>query len=122
MSLDIKGQVFNSWTVPAKAGDTVKIRIEQSLKHNGDNNELLNLTGPNEVSLVVQGPQLAIEPSDILGVYPAPGSEDSPDEYFPHIALAGRTLPWERKGPKDHLPWMALLLIAENELAGGARA
>ena len=63
MSVDVKGQVFNSFKPPAKAGDTVKIKVTQSLKDTkgtpeklGDDQEMLSLSGPNEVTLAVQGP------------------------------------------------------------------
>jgi hypothetical protein len=46
----------------------------------------------------VEGPQLQLTPADVAGVYPAAGSEESPDEFLPHIALERRTLPWERIG------------------------
>jgi hypothetical protein len=39
--------------------------------------------GASKVKFVVEGPQLKLTPDDIGGVYPAPGSEDSPDEFLP---------------------------------------
>ena len=51
------------------------------------------------MQLTIDGPQFKLDPSDISGVYPAPNSEESPDEFLPHVALKRRTLPWERRGP-----------------------
>src|SRR5258705_230610 len=81
----------------------------------GDMN-LLSLTGPNAVKIQVSGPQTSLTEADISGVYPAPGSTNSPDEFLPHIALNRRTLPWERKGPNNTKPWLALLLVKDSEL------
>jgi hypothetical protein len=83
-------------------------------------NNQINLTGPTSISIQVTGPQVALTEADISGVYPAPGSTDSPDDFLPHIALNRRTLPWERSGPKGQKPWLALLLVKDSELNAGA--
>ena len=49
--------------------------------------------------MTIEGPQVSLNPADIAGVYPAPDSDDSPDEFLPHIAFTRHTLPWERFGP-----------------------
>jgi hypothetical protein len=65
----------------------------------------------------VDGPHQRLLPDDVAGVYPADGSNNSPEEFLPHIALTRRTLPWDRLGPDgDDRPWLALLLFAESEL------
>src|SRR5262249_54590770 len=70
-----------------------------------------------------QGPQIRLTPAEIAGVYPAEGSNDSPDDFLAHIALARRTLPWERVGPAANTSWLALLLLKDSEMSGadGAR-
>jgi hypothetical protein len=73
-----------------------------------------------KVHLEVQGPQIALQPQDVLGVYPAAGSEDSPVDFLPHVVLSRRTLPWERSGPIAASPWLLLLLIDDSELPSGA--
>jgi hypothetical protein len=78
----------------------------------------LSTTG--KVYLEVQGPQIALQPQDVVGVYPAPGSEDSPVDFLPHVVLRRRTLPWERSGPIPNSPWLLLLLIDDSELPSGA--
>jgi len=78
---------------------------------------MLTLTGPKSIQIQVNGPQTALTDDDIAGVYPAPGSTDSPDDYLPHIALNRRTLPWERVGPVPNTkPWLAVLLLKDSEL------
>jgi hypothetical protein len=94
----------------------VSINVTQSF---GITNQL-SLTGPNAVLIQVTGPQVELTQADISGVYPAPGSTNSPDDYLPHIALNRRTLPWERKGPNNQKPWLALLLVKDSELTAGS--
>jgi hypothetical protein len=112
-------QVYSSCIPLEKSGQTIQIKVEQTLA------DLLETSGPNQISLTIEGPRLKLTPDDIAGVYPAPGSEDSPDEFLPHIALKRRTLPWERLGPDwqgaKSAPWLALLLLKESELRTAAQ-
>ena len=64
----------------------------------------------------MEGPQVRLLASDVAGVFPAPDSDTSPDEFLPHIALTRRTLPWDRPGPVAGAPWLALLLLRQGEL------
>ncbi len=84
--------------------------------------QLLTQTGPGTVHVRIDGPQTALTADLIAGVYPAPGSETSPDEFLPHVALSRRTLPWERRGPQPAatVPWLALLVFSEAELTDAA--
>ena len=112
-------QIFSNYVPLADAGEMLTLTPTQPLREDeGDAEDYLQLEGPTEVKLKVQGPQLQLTPADIAGVYPAPGSEESPDEFLPHIALERRTLPWERVGPGGQKPWLALLLLTESELRG----
>jgi hypothetical protein len=118
MSMPIKSQVFDSCDPIVAAGETVQITVTQTLQRGGA--DLLETPAAKPVQLKVDGPQFKLDPSDISGVYPAPNSEESPDEYLPHVALKRRTLPWERRGPgpKPTLPWLFLLLLDESEFGG----
>jgi hypothetical protein len=107
-------QIFSSLTPLADAGSSLTLKPDQTLAADGNN--LLQLEGADAVHLVVEGPRLQLTPADIAGVYPAPGSEESPDEFLPHIALERRTLPWERKGLNNQKPWLALMLLKESEM------
>lgn len=109
-----KFQFFNSCTPLIGSDDGVqKITVKQTL----DGQQLTS--GTSTILIQVNGPQFALTETDITGVYPAPGSKDSPDEFLPHIALARRTLPWERRGPGGDRPWLALLLVKDSELNAG---
>jgi hypothetical protein len=106
-------RIYSSLDPVIKSGETADITVTQSLQQGAA--QLLHESGP-AVKVAVQGPQTEITESDISGVYPAPGSTDSPDDYLPHIALSRRTLPWERRGPKDGAPWLALLVISDADM------
>jgi hypothetical protein len=105
-------QVFSSFVPVVKAGTVEAITVTQSLDGR------LAQDGPATVHVRIDGPQTSLLADMIAGVYPAPGSDQSPDEFLPHVALTRRTLPWERQGPDaaDDTPWLALLLFRESEL------
>lgn len=105
-------QIYSSCIPLVKAGVTEAISVEQTLDGR------LKQDGPATVHVLIDGPQTALLADMIAGVYPSPGSDNSPDEFLPHIALTRRTLPWERFGPNNDeaTPWLALLLFKESEL------
>lgn len=113
MSNPDASQVFNSCDPMVDAGQ-IEITISQTLTRAGL--DLLETTGDATVYLSVEGPRISLLAADIAGVYPTPGSDNSPDEFLPHIALTRRTLPWERPGPADGLPWLALIVLKESEI------
>src|SRR5579871_2422696 len=110
---DEQYRIYSSFTPVIKSGETAEINVTQTLSQGAV--QLLHANGPT-VKVAVQGPQTTITEDDIVGVYPAPNSTDSPDDYLPHIALGRRTLPWERRGPADGAPWLALLVITQADL------
>jgi hypothetical protein len=105
--------IYDSFTPVIESGQTAEIIVSQTLTQGAA--ALLHASG-STVKLTVQGPQTSLTEDDISGVYPAPGTTDSPDDYLPHVALKRRTLPWERRGPADGTPWLALLVITQSDL------
>jgi hypothetical protein len=71
----------------------------------------------------VAGPEFAIDASCISTVDPPDGSSDVYEQTLPSIVLTDAPLPWERSlvpgedppGPKDPRPWLALLLLRQDE-------
>jgi hypothetical protein len=94
--------------------DAQDFTIEQTLTIPSAADPLIDASGT--IQLQVNGPLTSLTEAEIAGVYPAPGSTDSPDTFLPHIALSRRTLPWERNGPTGTPPWLALLLLKDSEL------
>jgi hypothetical protein len=112
-------QVLSHRLPAVRAGEDVQIKVGQTLGAA----DRLNLQGPDTVHVHIEGPQTALTADLIAGVYPAPGSETSPDLFLPHIAFNRRTLPWERRGPTPQtpiddrrMPWLALLVVSEEDL------
>ncbi|MEZ6060145.1 MAG: hypothetical protein R3C19_07285 [Planctomycetaceae bacterium] len=110
-------QIYSSCIPLVKAGKSEPITVSQTLDGR------LKQDGPATVHVRIDGPQTALLADMIAGVYPSPGSDTSPDEFLPHIALSRRTLPWERTGPNADAatPWLALLLFRESELRSPAQ-
>ncbi len=73
---------------------------------------------------VVRGPRFAIEPTEIVGLFPPDGGCGGYANALPYIVLNRATLPWERRPAAglDSRPWLALLVLAEDELIGGTTA
>ena len=65
----------------------------------------------------VAGERFSLKPADIHSTYPPEGGRGSYDNCLPHIALARDTLPWERTANGKEAPWLALLVLHDNEAA-----
>ena len=80
----------------------------------------------SNLTFVVQGDRFTLSPRDIHAVFPPAGSLGDHCHILPHIALNRSTLPWERlvrQGSPQDVPWLALILIHEGEMAeSGNRA
>jgi hypothetical protein len=105
-----------------KVKQTVRDAPEKEISGKGD-----KPTFQKESKFWVSAPRFSLTPSEIYDRYPPGDASGHFSETLPHIVLSRRTLPWERalnaKGrvsptPGDALPrpWMALLLLDENEL------
>jgi hypothetical protein len=72
--------------------------------------------------LVVSAPQFALDTTAIINQYPPAGSTGQYGRVLPHVVLNDALLPWERQltGSKDSPPWLAVLVLGEDELIGGA--
>ncbi|MGZ8285818.1 MAG: hypothetical protein ACXW27_07770 [Allosphingosinicella sp.] len=73
---------------------------------------------------LVSAPQFAIDPGAIVNRYPPTNSSAPYGEVLPHIVFSDPMLAWERAmappddtGPRQ--PWLALLVLTDDELVGG---
>lgn len=66
----------------------------------------------------IEGIQSSIDPQLVEGVFPPAGLSGVYDIVLPHIVINRSTIPWERKvsNGKSTTPWLALLLVTEDEL------
>ena len=72
---------------------------------------------PLDAHITVSSPRFTMPPDQILSTYPPANRAGAFQATLPQIVLKRRTLPWERRlDPADeHLPWLALVVIAEGE-------
>jgi hypothetical protein len=70
---------------------------------------------------VVSAPQFALDPSAIITFYPPDGTAGLYGQVLPHVVLRDPMLPWERSmsGSEQVQPWLAVLVLQEEELIGG---
>jgi hypothetical protein len=80
-------------------------------------------TGPLGATqeFVVSAPQFALDSSAILNFYPPDGTTGLYGQVLPHLVLKDPMLPWERSmsGSNNVQPWLAVLVLQEEELIGG---
>jgi hypothetical protein len=79
---------------------------------------------PLDTHLQVSAPRFTMPPDQILSTFPPANASGAFEGTLPQIVLKRRTLPWERHpDPADeHLPWLALVVIAEGEGSLSAEA
>jgi hypothetical protein len=70
--------------------------------------------------LIVTAPQFSIDPSAVVATFPPATSAGPYAEVLPHVVLAEPLLPWERPMRTAGAPWLALLVLTDDELIGGA--
>lgn len=76
----------------------------------------------------VFGERFALDEDDVVAVFPPPGSLGDHADVLPHVVLRRSTLPWERlvapvgdegEQAQETIPWMAVLVFDEDDLAAG---
>ena len=72
-------------------------------------------------SFEVSAPQYSIEANDIQAYFPPEGGVADYNFVLPHLVLGSRNLPWERTlSVNSDDPWLALLVVSENDIAGSS--
>jgi hypothetical protein len=66
--------------------------------------------------IAVGGSPLRIASTDIISCHPPRNATGAFDQELPHVVLGRRTLPWERPGPTNAPPWLALLVFLDSEV------
>lgn len=72
-------------------------------------------SGEVAIKFWVGAERYSIGPAQVHSVYPPPGSEGAYGSCLPHIALTRDTLPWERNADTQKTPWLALIVLHEEE-------
>jgi hypothetical protein len=109
---------------PALVAGEYAVRTTQQIKDAKDATVPWN-SNPysSDVVFSVDAPRYTLGPETIHSVYPPVNELGRFDNSLPHVVFTRRTLPWERTldGVPPQLgepfpPWMALLLLQEDEL------
>jgi hypothetical protein len=111
-------QFFEYHQPALEAGDyTVEVQQRVVL----DGKEYLFPPIPKVQHFSVRGPRFALDPQEILAVFPPHGSLGEHSNVLPHIILKRSTLPWERPVYEEarSIPWLALLLFDSDEQLDG---
>lgn len=74
------------------------------------------LSPEKSLKIAVQGPRYFLPSPMVQAVFPPREGLGEYDNVIPHVELQRTTLPWERNGVQEDTPWVALLLLQEDEL------
>ena len=67
----------------------------------------------------VLAPRYAFDADEIQAYYPPAGGVADYQNTLPHLVLATRNLPWERRPGNAGEPWLALLVVSEEDVVDG---
>ncbi|MDQ3930975.1 MAG: hypothetical protein M3328_17755 [Chloroflexota bacterium] len=106
---------------PAMLAGDYQIEVTQTVqvdpKHGG------TITYEHNQPMQVSGPHFGLAPDAVVSVYPADNSSSNYSTTLPNVVLSQRTLPWQiAVGDSTGTicpagtPWMALLLLTEDEI------
>ncbi|WP_018635261.1 hypothetical protein [Parafrankia elaeagni] len=75
-------------------------------------------------TFTVRGPQVRIDADAVVARQPPDASSGRFAEVLPHVVLGDPMLPWERPltGGSRDTPWLALLVLTDDQLVGGTTA
>jgi len=80
------------------------------------------ISASQSLDFALKGPRFAVENPHIASRFPPQDADGDFGAVLPHIILERSTLPWERSAvvgtDPDSPPWLALLVLAEDELVG----
>ena len=69
------------------------------------------------LDFMVKTDRIAMSTGEVYSVYPPRESIGAFSNCLPHIVLHRRTLPWEHVVKESGAPWLALLVVSEDEVA-----
>ncbi len=70
----------------------------------------------------VSAPQFTIDPGEIAQRYPPDGSTGQFADVLPFVVLGTPELPWERRMDAPAGPWLAVIVLTDDEITAGAGA
>jgi hypothetical protein len=112
MAIDIT--FYDNYEAPLPAGN-YRFVLQQTVKLDGDQPRHYY----RDQNFEVLAPRYSIDANEIQAYFPPNGGVADYTNTLPHLVLGSRNLPWERRPGEVGEPWLALLVISEQEVADG---
>ncbi|MGK5543607.1 hypothetical protein ACSNOH_02540 [Streptomyces sp. URMC 127] len=112
---------FHDNHIPAAPGGLYTITLDHTVSGGPVGSDDLP---PARQQFEIRSPQFTLDGSFVHALHPAPAATGAFEYVLPHITLSRLILPWERAldPAEPGLPWLALLLFAEEELPDDPKA
>jgi len=105
---------YDNYEAPLPAGN-YRFVLQQTVTLEGDQPRHYY----RDQSFEVLAPRYSIDADEIQAYFPPNGGIADYGSTLPHLVLGSRNLPWERRPGEVGEPWLALLVIGEQEVADG---
>jgi len=103
---------YDNYEAPLPAGN-YRFVLQQTVKLEGDQPRHYY----RDQVFEVLAPRYTIDANEIQAYFPPNGGVADYGNTLPHLVLGSRNLPWERRPGEVGEPWLALLVIGEQEVA-----
>lgn len=101
---------YDNYEAPLPAG-SYRLVLQQTVNLEGDPARHYY----RDQKFEILAPRYAIEPDEIQAYFPPKGGVADYSSTLPHLVLATRNLPWERRPGNAGEPWLALLVVSEQD-------
>ena len=105
---------YDNYEAPLTAG-SYRFVLQQTVNLEGDEARHYY----QDQRFEVLAPRYSIEGDEIQAYFPPEGGVADYQNVLPHLVLRSRNLPWERTLSPQKEPWLALLMLSEQEIVEG---
>jgi len=105
---------YDNYEAPLPAG-SYRLVLQQTVNLEGDPARHYY----RDQKFEILAPRYAIEPDEIQAYFPPRGGVADYRNTLPHLVLGTRNLPWERRPGNAGEPWLALLVVSEQDNSDG---
>jgi hypothetical protein len=105
---------YDNYEAPLTAG-SYRFVLQQTVNLEGDEARHYY----QDQRFEVLAPRYSIDRDEIQAYFPPEGGVADYQNVLPHLVLRSRNLPWERTLSPQKEPWLALLMLSEQEIVDG---
>lgn len=105
---------YDNYEAPLGAG-SYRFVLQQTVNVEGDGDRHYY----QDQRFEIVGPRYTIDSEEIQAYFPPNGGVADYTNVLPHLVLLARNLPWERVLSAQREPWLALLVLSDQDLADG---